>query len=48
MTDEVIAGKYIGRRLPGVECYIVWVNHSPAGLALLHRSEAAGADLAST
>lgn len=36
LSDEELATKYAGARLPEVECFIVEVDSSPAGLAILH------------
>ncbi|RUQ98178.1 GNAT family N-acetyltransferase [Labedella endophytica] len=47
LTPDVIAAKYAGGRLPEVECFIVEVDASPAGLAILHADDdgAGGMDL---
>jgi GNAT superfamily N-acetyltransferase len=47
LSDRQIAAKYTGARLPEVECFIVGVDASPAGLAILHADDegAGGVDL---
>jgi GNAT superfamily N-acetyltransferase len=43
LSDDEIAAKYAGARLPDVECFIVEADRSAVGLALLHsEGDAAG------
>lgn len=46
-SDEMIREKYLGGRLPGVECFLVLVDPDPVGLAQLHSDgeQAGGMDL---
>lgn len=48
MPDDVIRQKYLGRRLPDVECFMVLRKDRPVGLAMAHTAgdeEDGGLDL---
>lgn len=47
LSDELIRAKYLGARLPDVECYLVLVEEQAVGLVQLHvdGADCAGIDL---
>ncbi|WP_285035304.1 hypothetical protein [Plantibacter sp. ME-Dv--P-095] len=45
LSDELIRAKYLGARLPDVECFLVLVDDDAVGLVQLHTDGAEGAGI---